>query len=118
MTRLDLSSEFYAESSDWESFPQGEVFHFVGNARGGSLSVQVARFYVSRPRLHAEGVHQHTRLDCFVSDRKLVPKPDRLARLLLTALTNKKTISEPIWLSWHHSTEIGGQAHGDLFDYG
>lgn len=117
MTEIDLSSEYYAKCGEQDSFQRGEVFHVARNARGGSLSTAAARFYISRPTLSAEGVHEHTRLDCFVSHRKLVPEPDRLAQLLLKALMSNGTISEPIWLSWHYSEEIGGQAYGNVFDY-
>ncbi|NUS68686.1 MAG: hypothetical protein HOQ41_10070 [Ensifer adhaerens] len=116
MAQLELSSEYYAECGEQAFLLQGEIFHRDYNARGGALSRLVARFYVSCPGIPTEGVRGHTRLDCFVSDRKLAPKPDKLAELVLAALTGNGTISEPIWLSWHHSEEISGRPYGAVFD--
>ncbi|MGF6256614.1 hypothetical protein [Ensifer sp. ZNC0028] len=117
MAQLELSPEFYAECDEGASFREGEVFHRLVNARGGSLATPVARFFASRPRIAAEGFHKHTRLDCFINDRKLVPQPERLAERILAALIRNGSISEPIWLGWHRSEEIGGRAHGAVFDF-
>lgn len=118
MTEIDLSSEYYLKGGDRNSLQHGEVYHTARDARGtGSVSTAVARFYVSRPAVPAEGVHPHTRLDCFVSDRRLVSKPEHLAQLVLKALVDHGALSGPIWVSWHSANEIGGQALGDLFDF-
>lgn len=117
MKNLELSPDFYVEWSEDNDFRSGEIYHIKRNwTGGGSVSWSVARFFITNARIPVEGVSPHQRLDCFVSNTTLVPKPEKLARLLFEILRSRGLIDEPAWLSWHVAKEQGGAAFGEVFD--
>lgn len=118
MNDLDLSPDFYVEWSANRDFSSGKIFHIERNRRGsGSMSTPVGRFFVTDARIPAEGFFPHKRLDCFVSNTKIVSSPERLARDLYQALRKRDLLDEPAWLSWHVSKEQDGVAYGEVFDF-
>ncbi|TIX92658.1 hypothetical protein [Rhizobium sp. P44RR-XXIV] len=117
MKDLDLSNDFYIEWFNNEDFTSGRIYHIERNKHGGSLSKGVARFFITQARIPAEGYFPHRRLDCFVSDSKLVPKPEQLARDLFRALIGRGLIDEPTWLGWHVAEERGGAPFGEVYDW-
>lgn len=114
--RLDLDANFYAVSDSEGDFRSGEIFCIERIQRGGSVATQIARYFVTRPQVGAEGVHHHWRVDCFTLRHRLAPPEDWLAQRLIEALLRSALISEPIWLSWHRSAETGGMPFGEVFD--
>ena len=116
--QLELDTNFYATSDSEGGFRSGEIFHIERNQQGGSGSVNtpIARYFVTRPQVGAEGVHRHWRVDCFVSRHRLAPREDWLAERLIKALLQSALIAEPIWLSWHRLAKTSGKAFGELFD--
>ncbi|WP_105371831.1 hypothetical protein [Neorhizobium huautlense] len=117
MIDLELSDNFYVEWSANEDFSSGRIYHIKRNKHGGSLSKGGARFFVTQARIPPEGYFPHRRLDCFVSDSDLVPKPEELARDIFRALTARGLIEEPTWLGWHVAEERGGAACGEVYDW-
>ncbi|ADV14936.1 hypothetical protein Mesci_5929 [Mesorhizobium ciceri biovar biserrulae WSM1271] len=117
MTNLNLSPDYYAVSDAAGLFQNGVIFHISRNRSGGSVSTPVGRFYVSRPEIPPEGYFPHCRLDCYVDDDSLSPEAAWLARVLLDKLILAGAASEPIWLSWHQSNELGGEHRGEVFDF-
>lgn len=116
MNDLDLSPDFYVEWSADKDFRAGEIYHINRNKTGGSVSWSVARFFITNARVPAEGVFPHRRLDCFISNTTLAPRPEQLARLLFQVLKSRGLIDEPTWLSWHAAKEQGGARFGEVFD--
>lgn len=116
MNDLELSHDFYVEWSVDEDFSSGRIYHIKRNRHGGSVSNGVARFFITNARPPAEGYHAHHRLDCFVSDRQLVPEPEQLARLLFRILKDRDLVREPTWLGWHVADEQGGIPFGEVYD--
>ena len=116
MTNLNLSPEYNIVSDADGLFQHGVIFHISRNKVGGSVSTPVGRFYTWRPQIHPEGYFQHSRVDCYIDDAPLAPEPSWLARTLLDALKQQGAISEPIWLGWHKSEELGGEERGQVFD--
>lgn len=117
MNDLDLSPDFYVEWSADNDFSSGEIYHIKRNKTGGSMSTPVARFFITSARIPAEGFLPHQRLDCFVSDNALAPKPEQLARDLFEALRSRGLTDEPTWLGWHVAEERGGAPFGEVFDF-
>ncbi len=117
MSDLDLSSNFSVEWSADNDFRSGQIYHIKRNrVGGGSVSESVARFFITNAKIPAEGVLPHRRLDCFVSNTALVPKPEQLARLLFEVLKSRGLIDEPAWLNWYVAKEQGGARFGEVFD--
>ena len=117
MTNLDLSSDFYVEWSADNDFRSGEIYHIKRNWAGGApVPWSVARFFITNARIPIEGCFPHRRLDCFVSNTALAPKPEQLARLLFEVLRSRGLIDEPAWLNWYVAKEQGGARFGEVFD--
>src|SRR5687768_6348238 len=116
MPDLPLSDSFYAAGDIDGNLGSGEAYHIVRNRFGGSVDTPIARFYITRPEIGAEGVHPHSRLDCFVRRHSLSPSPEWLARTLADALIAHGALAEPAWISWHASEEVGGEPRGEVFD--
>jgi hypothetical protein len=74
-------------------------------------------FHVWQAKLRPEGYFPHSRVDCYVMDHELAPDPAWLARTLLNELLRQGGISEPIWLEWHRSNPMDGEARGEVFDF-
>ncbi|PDT12960.1 hypothetical protein [Rhizobium sp. M1] len=118
MNDLDLSPEFYVEFSRGGCFDSGSVYHVTRHKGGsGQVSAHVARFFITDARIPPEGVFPHKRLDCFVIDKRLVPKPERLAGILFEALKKHGAISEPAWLEWYVAKGLGGKPYGEVLDF-
>jgi hypothetical protein len=121
MTILTLNPNAKASvETDGQLF-DGQVVHVAYNTGFGEAWTPIAQYYVRRWRPGpldgvAEDVRQHTRIDCYVREHELAPNPEAIATQLLEALIEAKKVSEPIWLSWHRSRELGGTPRGQLFD--
>ena len=116
MTELSLSPDFFCVANR-DGFASGEVFHIERNRDSGSVSTPIARFYVSTPPMAAEGYNDHKQVDCYVRQHRFAPDGGWLAKHLTTALIEHGLIVQPIWLSWHRSEEIDGEALGEVFDF-
>lgn len=116
MNDLDLSPDFYIESSANSDFSSGKIFHIKRNKTGGGLINEVALFFITNARVPPEGFNPHQRLDCVIANVKLVSKPERLARDLFDALKGHGAIREPAWLNWHTVKKQDGAPFGDIFD--
>lgn len=100
-----------------DGFRSGIVFHIKRNAVGsGWVSTPIARFFVTRPDIGAEGYNLYERLDCYVRDHPLSPDDGWLARRLADALLAEGVVTEPLWIGWHHARESGGEARGQVFE--
>jgi hypothetical protein len=118
MNDLDLSPEFYVEFARGGGFDAGSIYHVTRHKVGsGQVAAHVARFFITDSRIPAEGVFPHKRLDCFVIDKRLVPKPERLAGILFEALKRQGAISEPVWLAWYVAKGLGGKPYGEVLDF-
>jgi hypothetical protein len=117
MPDLAIGLNFYAASDADGGFRNGMIFHVERNASGGSVSTPIARYFTTRPDVGAEGYHSHERIDCIVRDHPLAPAEDWLGRQLADVLLARQVVTEPIWVSWHRATEIGGEARGHVFDF-
>jgi hypothetical protein len=82
-----------------------------GTGQYSTISTMVGRFHTWRPDIPPEGYHPHWRRDCYVLDEGLAP--DWLTKLLADALVGRGAVSEPIWLGWYRTNEIGGEARGE-----
>lgn len=116
MNDLDLSPDFYIEWSANQDFSSGKIFHIKRNKWGGSISNEVALFFITKARIPAENFFPHQRLDCFITGVKFVSDPERLARNLFDKLRSRGAISEPTWLGWHIVKKGDGTPIGDVFD--
>jgi hypothetical protein len=111
---VELSDVFVARSE--ESEPTiGEVYHVARNEHGGAMWTPVVRYFAWRPS-PADGYHSHWRLECFVRDDELAPDPEWVGKALTDALVSQQVLSEPLWVSWHRSQELGGEERGEVFD--
>jgi hypothetical protein len=116
MHQLNIDPSFYITASADGTFHSGRVFHISRNSSGGSTSTPVGYYFVWRPDIGAEGYHLHWRVDCFVRDHQLAPSPRWLGTVLADALLSTASVSEPLWISWHSSKELAGEARGQVFD--
>jgi hypothetical protein len=116
MSQLPISEAFYVEDDGDGRFCSGEAYHIERNRHGGSVATPIARYFISRPKIGAEGLHPHLRLDCFVRRHELSPSPEWLARRLADVLIAHGALAEPAWVSWHVSEEIDGESRGEVFD--
>ena len=80
------------------------------------MSTPIARYFITRPDIGAEGYHPHSRIDCIVRDHELAPAEEWLARRLVAVLLERAVVAEPLWVSWHRAEELGGDAYGEVFD--
>ena len=115
MPRFALDRTYEAECQVGETFRAGEIYHVIRNKHGGANSTPIARFFCSRP-VFIEGFHAHWRADCYVRQHKLSPSPEWLGKELVAALRREDICTEPIWVSWHSSSELGGEARGEVFE--
>jgi hypothetical protein len=116
MMRFSIASDFDAACVITSEAVSGEVYHVQRNAEGGATFTPVARFFAWRPD-HAENVDPHWRVDCFVRSHELSPHPKVLGKALAEGLLRDAVCSEPLWVSWHRSEEIGGTNFGEVFDF-
>lgn len=116
MTGLNLSPDYYVVSDADDLFRHGVILYISRNKAGGSVSTPVGRFCAWRPQIQPEGYFPHSRVDCYIDNGPLAPEPSWLAQTLLDALIQHGHISEPIWLGWHRSEEVGGEERGQVFD--
>jgi hypothetical protein len=96
-------------------FISGEVDYVERNAAGGSIFTPIARFFAWRP-VQIENCHPHWRVDCFVRVHELSPEPKIVGRALASGLLAEAICTEPLWVSWHQSEELGGTNFGEVFD--
>src|SRR5262249_40120651 len=115
MQRFSLSPDFDAACVITTGWVAGEVYHVERNSAGGANLTPVARFFAWRPS-HVENVHPHWRVDCFVRVHPLSPDAKALGMALASGLLREAVCSEPLWVSWHRSEELGGTNFGQVFD--
>jgi hypothetical protein len=97
-------------------FVSGEVYYVERNAEGGANFTPIARFFAWRP-VHVENFQPHWRVDCFVRVHEMSPEPKFVATSLAEGLLGEAICTEPLWVSWHQSEEIGGTNYGEAFDF-
>ena len=115
MKRFSLGSTYEADCQEGTQCHSGEIYHAARNAQGGGVLTPVARYFCWHPRF-AEGFNKHWRVDCYVREHPLAPDAEWAGKALVTALIGQQLCSEPIWLSWHKSSELGGTAYGQVFE--
>ena len=115
LMRFTVAPDFDAVCVITSESVAGDVYHVDRNSSGGENLTPVARFFTWRP-VHVENFHPHCRVDCFVRSHPLSPDPKALGNALAGALLREGVCSEPLWISWHRSEEIGGKAFGDVFE--
>jgi hypothetical protein len=115
MERFAVDSSYEAWCQVGEGFRAGELHHVSRNREGGAVLTPIARFFCTRPEF-VEIFHPHWRVDCYVRDHALAPKPEWAGRALVAALQREGICAEPIWVSWHSSSEIAGEALGKVFE--
>ncbi|EJB03798.1 hypothetical protein FHX14_006501 [Rhizobium sp. BK619] len=117
MNDLQLSPEFHVEFSRGGRSDSGSIHHVIRHKLGGWITTPVALFFITDARIPAEGFFPHKRLDLFVSDKRLVSKPEWLAGILFEALRKRGAIGEPAWLEWHVAKSLDGKPYGEIFDF-
>lgn len=115
MKRFAVDASYEAWYQPDEAFGSGELHHVARNRSGGTNLTPIARFFCTRPEF-TEGFNQHWRVDCFVRSHELAPDPQWAGKALAAALKREGYCSEPLWVSWHSSSEIGGEAQGEVFE--
>ena len=116
MYEFDLNKTFCADAEEKTEVRVGQIYHVLRNKVGtGSVSTPVARYFVWHPN-YIEGVNPHWRIDCFVRDHKLSGDPQEMAQLLTAKLQELGLCDLPIWVSWHKSSELGGEKLGNLWE--
>jgi hypothetical protein len=113
--RFNVAPDFDAACVTTSESVAGEIYHLDRRPQGGEILTPVARFFTWRP-VDVENCHPHTRVDCFVRSHPLSPEPKTLGQALASALLREGVCSEPLWISWHRSEELGGKAFGDVFE--
>lgn len=116
MMRFSIAPTFDAVCLIGAEFVSGEVYHVERNFAGGANFTPIARFFAWRP-VHPEGYHPYWRVDCFVRVHELSPEPKVMGKALAKALLHEDICTEPLWVSWHRSEEIGGTNFGEVFDF-
>ncbi len=117
MVRIQINDNLDADCVKEEATRIGEVYHVQRNRSGGALLTPIARYFAWRPIMYSEGFHEHWRIDCFVRRHELAPDPQYVAKELTAAMIGNGLCEEPIWVSWHLSEEIAGEALGEVFDF-
>ncbi len=115
MKTLEIARDFEAVFFITEETRIGDIHHVERHSSGGSLNTPIARFFVHRPG-YIEGVNPHWRIDCFVKNHSFSATPEMLGRSLASALIKADYCPPPVWVSWHESAELAGEAIGDLFE--
>jgi hypothetical protein len=114
--RFSLSDEYDADCDESERGRAGQIYHVRGTSTGrGKTLTPIARYFCWRPSF-VEGFNGHWRVDCFVKEHALAPKPLAIGQSLVQALMREQICLEPIWLSVHQSEEISGGAFGQVFE--
>lgn len=116
MRTLTIDRNFKADYVESEGSRCGEIYHVRRNRAGGGTWTPIARYFAWRP-VFIENFHPHWRIDCFVRKHKLAPRPEKLGRALATSLIEAGLCERPVWVSWHKSEELGGDAYGEVFDF-
>lgn len=116
MMRFSIAPTLDAACIINSEFVAGEVYHVQRNLAGGANFTPIARFCAWRP-VHAEGFHTHWRVDCFVRVHELSPDSKIIGMALANGLLQEVICTEPLWVSWHKSEEIGGTNFGEVFDF-
>ncbi|MEM8837342.1 MAG: hypothetical protein AAGE89_04555 [Pseudomonadota bacterium] len=116
MHKFDLNDIYQAEGRETSDTRIGEIRHVLsfGN-EGGARLTPIATYFVWQPG-YIECVNPHWRIDCYVRKHKLSDDPKTLAKLLTAKLLETGLCDLPVWTSWHESTELGGEALGDLWE--
>ncbi len=114
--RFTIAPDFDAACVINSEFVAGEIYHVKRNDAGGANFTPVARFFAWRP-IHTENFHPHWRVDCFVRVHDVSPDPKILGIALAEGLIHEAICSEPLWVSWHRSEELGGKDFGEVFDF-
>ena len=113
---FDLGDSYKVECQIREGHQAGEIYHLQRNRIGrGATLTPIARFFVWRPD-YTEGVNPHWRVDCYAKRHRLSGDPEKLAKALSAALLERGICEAPMWVGWHRSEDLGGQAVGDLFE--
>lgn len=81
----------------------------------GVVLTPIATFFTWKPK-YTEGFKDHWRIDCFAKTNQQSPTTEQLAVALKSKLVEKGLCDLPLWVSWHASTELGGEAYGELFE--
>ena len=116
MFEFDLNNTYRADFKETPDVRIGQIYHVLPNKVGtGSVSTPVARYFAWQPE-YIEGVNPHWRIDCFVRDHQLAGDPKEMAKLLTAKLQELHWCDLPIWVSWHKSSELGGEKLGDLWE--
>lgn len=114
--RLAIDATFEVECSPSALAFSGEIYHVSRNRLGsGSISTPVARFFCWHPTV-SEGFNPHWRVDCYVREHALSPEPTWIGKALASLLQRNGYCAEPIWVSWHRSSEVGGESYGEVFE--
>jgi hypothetical protein len=116
MMRFSIAPTLDAGCLISSEFVAGEVYHVERNAGGGANFTPIARFFAWRP-VHVENYHPHWRVDCFVRVHELSPETKVVGTALANGLLKEAICTEPLWVSWHLSEEIGGTSFGEVFDF-
>jgi len=116
MMRFSIAPTLDAACLISSEFVSGEVYHVQRNSAGGANFTPIARFFAWRP-VHVENFHPHWRVDCFVRVHELSPHPMLVGKALAEGLLKESICTEPLWVSWHRSEEIGGANFGEVFDF-
>lgn len=115
MKRFAVHDSYEASCQSSEGFAAGELHHVARNSSGGSVLTPIARFFCTRP-VFTEGFNRYWRVDCYIREHKLAPDPEWAGKNLVEALKREGVCAEPIWVSWHRSSELGGEAQGEVFE--
>lgn len=116
MMRFSIAPTLDAVCLISSEFVSGDVYHVQRNSAGGANFTPIARFFAWRP-VHVENYHPHWRVDCFVRGHELSSEPKIIAKALAKGLLQEAICTEPLWVSWHQSKEIGGTNFGEVFDF-
>jgi hypothetical protein len=108
MMRFSVTSDFDAACIISSETVSGEVYRVDRpNGSAGATFTPVALFFAWRA-VHTENFHPHWRVDCFVRAHQLSPDLKDLGIALAEGLLREAISSEPLWVSWHRSEELGG----------
>jgi hypothetical protein len=115
MPTFPLSAVFEVECLPAGDFIPGTIYHVVRNSSGGANLTPIAQFFCWRPTF-IEGFNSYWRVDCYIREHSLSPEPEWTGQALASGLLHEGYCAEPLWVSWHRSSELGGKAYGDVFE--
>lgn len=110
--RFAIDRKYGVECQVRSELVTGEVYHGPQNATGGVFT-PVVSFVAFLPLVVADGEKLHWHVNCHVRVHQLSPDPAYIGKALADALLSRSICSEPLWVSWYRSEELGGQAYGD-----